>query len=52
MTARFLNTRGMVDTGALVDTAVAQRAGTLAFIGKNEAWSFQKNTVLTCFWAN
>ena len=38
--------KGMVDTGALVDTAVAQRAG-IGFIGKM-AWSFQKNTVLTC----
>ena len=42
--------KGMVDTGALVDTAVAQRAG-IGFIGKM-VWPFQKNSVLTCFWVN
>lgn len=35
-----LEYKGMVDTGALVDTAVAQRAG-IGFIGKM-AWSFQR----------
>lgn len=33
LTANF-EYKGMVDTGALVDTAVAQRAG-IGFIGKN-----------------
>ena len=43
--------KGMVDTGALVDTAVAQREQGLA-LSEKMAWSFQKNTVLTCFWGN
>ena len=39
--------KGMVDTGALVDTAVAKRAG-IGFIRKEWTKEFQKNTDPTC----
>ena len=41
--------KGMVDTGALVDTAVASTSR-IGFIGKNGLVHFKRIPVLTCFW--